>query len=445
MKKSKLLQLSLCLSAASMLASVPHADADGDGETGASDEVFGKLTRALETDNRELFLSAFHYPIKICIDGKYIRATNAQALAGYSLDQLLGGQALKKNLRSAMAEMDMGEPYEFTYGGKQVFGFGAYVSDRENLQIAYTDDGVFELTRYGCGMPKQTFCNNPEQDDLIHMQSYRHAWMFNQGVYENFLDHNYSKLVTKPMYDTAGGGLELTLDGKKLNLTRVPSSFDEAPVYSDGAADYLVTLPGEYGVDYCESPIACGVVPYAFVFVKKKGSESCEPGQIVLAEKMELNFCPFDQNANAEIRLFTQGFNQISAEAEKMVGKSYADGSSRAALRFEERAMNFDTGVMAPKGTDPASEGHYKVTAAELTLDGKTLVALSEELHAILFADGDTEIRAVLEGDYDSAKLNPDRLACANDSTCNQPDSRVVLFVRNKTGICERLVLAQVK
>ena len=428
---------------ASALACSSHAE-EGD-DTADTDAVFAKLSNALDTDNRDLFLSALRYPVKICIDGKYIRATNAQALAGYSLDQLLGGQALKQKLKASMGEMATGEVYEFSYGGDQAFGLGAYVSDSETLQLAYTEKGIYEISREGCLMPKLNFCGNPEQDYLIRMLSYRDAWLFNSAVYENFLDHNYSKLVTIPKYDATGGGIELTLDGKKLNLVRDPSSFDEAPIYSDGSAEYMIMLPMEYGEDYCRGPGVCDAVPYAHIFVRKKGGAACEPGRIVLAEKMQLNFCPFDQTANAEIRLFTQGFNLLSGEAEKMQGKSYADGNGRASIRFEPRAMNFETQSMAPKGTDPESDGHYRVTTAELVLDGKTLTSLSEELNAILFTDGDTEIRAVLEGDYDSARVNQDRLVCAGDSSCNLPDSRVVLFVRNKTGICERLVLAKVK
>ena len=117
MKKSKLLQLYFCLGVASALACSSHAE-EGD-DTADTDAVFAKLSNALDTDNRDLFLSALRYPVKICIDGKYIRATNAQALAGYSLDQLLGGQALKQKLKASMGEMATGEVYEFSYGGDQ--------------------------------------------------------------------------------------------------------------------------------------------------------------------------------------------------------------------------------------------------------------------------------------------------------------------------------------
>ncbi|MBQ8708809.1 MAG: hypothetical protein IJ523_12035 [Succinivibrionaceae bacterium] len=443
MKISKFLRLSFSLCAASALVCASYAE---DGEKPeARDAVFAKLSKALETDNRDLFLSALRYPIKICINGKYIRATSAQTLSDYSLDQLLGSQTLKQKIRSSMAGRNAGNDYELSYGGDPVFSLDAYVSESETLRLNYTEKGVYEINRQECVMPKLNFCNNPEQDDLIYMQSFQAAWRFNSAVYENFLDHNYSKLVTIPIYDAAGGGVELTLDGKRLNLVRDPSSFDEAPIYSDGSAEYMIMLPKEDGVLYCYGLGFCDAVSYAHIFVKKKGSVSCEPGRVVLAEKMELNFCPFDQIANAEIRLFTQGFNHLSDETGKLQGKSYADDNGRASLRFEPRAMNIDTKSLAPKGTDPESSGHYRVTAAELVLDGKTLTTLSEELHAILFTDGDTEIRAVLEGDYDSPAVNTDHLVCAGDSSCNQPDSRIVLFVRNKTGICERLVLALVK
>lgn len=426
--------LALLFSAALLPAASAAEEAAASQEPEERD-VFGIIKTAVNNNDRDLFLTALSYPLSLCINNELRVYQNAEALKGFTLAEIIGSQELLASLKANLDGMRSGEAFEVAYDNYQVMGAGAYVSDKERVTINFTDNrGIYEMNSGGCGgvrVPKLSFCGDAEQDALINMLALRSFWMFNRGVYENFRDHGYSRLEMTPGEIAAGGRYDFIFEGQKLSLVRDPSSFNSAPVFHDGSREYMILAPAEFGAEYCKYPGQCRPVPYLHVFSKKKGAERCDPGEIVLAEKHTLNFCPFDKTFNAEIRLFTEGFGFDQPDLFK---NSYGNQAGDISLSFEERTVK-----TVPEGSQ---EGYDEtVTFAMLSLKGEKLETRYSLHHNLVFQSGDTEILAVPAGDYEKANSDTYNLGCAGEDVCVRPLEKMLLFVRKGNGNCHRLSL----
>ena len=406
-----------------------------------------KVKKAMETNDRDLFVSALRFPLTMCFTGTPVRYTQPSDLDAFSLELIMGGQNVINAFVRDNRDRRTGEPYEVAFDNEQVFGVFANSSDSEWLSMSYTSKGVYEIRDSRCSdrrIPKLSFCNNQEQDAKINMFAMLSKWYSNSGVYENFSDHSRSSIVAKSGYDVAGGSYEFILNGRKLNLTRDPGSFDEAPVYYDENYEYMIMSPGQPGESYCEGPLLCRKIPYLHVFAKKKGSAACDDGEIVLAEKETLNFCPFNQINNHEIRLFSEGF---TTAIDKILDRRYGS-SDGAILRFEGRLYSYDD-VPAPENISEAEKNNYYTKKfAILTYNGRkyeTALAESDSNPAkLMFSSDEFEIMALPEGDFDQTNYDNPSLRCAAgfyDDKCKLDPQRYVLFVRNKDGECVRFPL----
>ncbi len=422
----------------------------------ADDEIdehapFAKIKKAVETNDKDLFVSSLRFPLTMCFTGVPVRYVEPSELEPFSLELILGSQNMIKAFAESAKDRRTGEAYEMAYDNEQVFGFYAHASDNEWLSLSYTSKGVYEIRDSRCSEKapaKLTFCNNDEQDARINMFARLSKWFSNSGVYENFVDHSYSKIVAKSGYDAAGGSYEFTLNGKKLNLTRDPKSYDESPVYYDDQYEYMIMSPGMIGEDYCDGPMLCRNIPFLHVFAKKKGSQTCDPGEMVFAEKETLNFCPFNQLQNEEIRLFSEGF---TTNVDSIINKQYRSGSG-ALLRFEGRLYSYNDEPAPENIPDSEKSNYYTRNFAVLSFNGRkyeSAVGGSERNPAkIIFSSDELEIMALPEGDYDQDNTDNPSLNCVGgfyDEKCNLNPVRYVLFVRNKTGECERYSLDMAK
>ncbi|WP_019003048.1 hypothetical protein [Succinimonas amylolytica] len=395
-------------------------------------DVFGIIKTAVSNNDRDLLLTAFRYPVALCINEKLEVYQNAEALKKYTVAEIIGSDSLVSSLVTSLQSQSSGEAFEISYDNYQVMGVGAYVTDREMVTINFTQQGIFAVNGTGCGglkVPKLQFCGDPEQDALINMLALNSFWMFNSGTYENFRDHAYSRLEMIPGDTVAGGGYDFIFEGKKLNLVRDPGSFNSAPLFHDDSKEYMILAPAEPGEEYCSYPGVCHPVPFIHVFSKSRGASKCDSGEIVLAEKYTLNFCPFSPRFNAEIRLFTEGF---SLEQPDLFKNSYRNGTGDMALSFEERKVTRGSG-------DNSYEEN--VNFAVLTFKGQKFETAYSLKHNMVFRNGDTEILAVPAGDYDRANQETENFRCAMEDQCVRPTERMLLFVRSGNGNCERYSL----
>ncbi len=395
-------------------------------------DIFGIIKTAVNKNDRDLLLTAFRYPVSLCINDRLEVYQNAEALKKYTLAEIIGSEGLVSSLKTSLDSQSSGEAFEVSYGNYQVMGIGAYVSDSEMVGISFTEQGIFSVNGPGCGglkVPKLQFCGDPEQDALINMLAQNSFWMFNNGTYENFRDHAYSRLEMIPGDTVAGGSYDFVFEGKKLSLERDPGSFHSAPVFRDAGKEYLILAPAEPGEEYCKYPGLCRPVPFVHVFSKDRGAAKCDPGEIVLAEKYTLNFCPFAPRFNAEIRLFTEGF---TLEQPELFQNSYRNEAGDMALSFEERKVTRGSGDESYEDT-----GNF----ALLTFKGQKFEIPYSLKHNLVFRNGDTEILAVPAGDYERANRDSENLGCVMEDQCIRPTERMLLFVRSGNGNCERYPL----
>lgn len=420
-----------------LLSAVLLNGATADSDTSES-SIIEALKKSLNDNSTGPILDSLQYPITMCVKNRISRFRSADELRSYSLEELLGGSEVIPILKDYLNNQAGAEAAEVSYGNRQVFNITQQKTDAQYVSINFTGDGIYRIEHAGCNgskFPKLKFCGDREKDAKINMMAHNSTVFFNRGTYENFSDTGYSKIVMTPLEDTAGGAVDFTLNGKKLNLTRDPLSFDEAPVYTDGTREYMILSPGEFNEIYCFYPGRCRPVPFIHVFSRAKGSDTCDAEELVLAEKFTLNFCPFDRNMSSEIRLYTEGFS-FNPEQVASGMDSYAGTDGSTSLRFESRTIKIEI-------PDEEGGGTYdkKAAMAVLTYGGSTYETEITENPLIYFTADDREIVAVAEGDYDKSNVIFDNLSCSEENSCIPPDERMVLFIRDSEGKCERMPL----
>ncbi len=409
------------------------------------------FAKAVAAGDRDLLLTAFKFPVEMCVSGEPAVYPDAASLASYSLEDILGGRENVEELKNRFGEASTGEPTEAAWNDQMLFFFGA--SEHKFISFSYTGDGIVTVRDERCQdrmVPRRlSFCGDPLQDAMITMHANQSAWYHSSGVYENFLDHRGSVLNVRSLDSGNGGTVDFSLDGQRLDLVRTPTSFKAAPVFQDRASgdQYLVTLPEEFGQDYCEGPDRCIPVPYAYVFHKAAGRDSCDPEPIVLAEKYMYNFCPLDRIESAEIRLFTEGFinGRDVFDGVDLLKMTFADPAGKIFLRFENgvvdsqgTAHGHDSELARLYQDDKAPEGTYGEMIGVLNYGGRTLRGVYHAYQRLVFRNGEDEILALPEGDYDGTTGD---LSCAEQDGCTISQGRFVLFVRNALAGCERIVL----
>lgn len=404
------------------------------------DHVISSIRKAVTGNDAGQFIKALHYPITLCLNGRQGRFQNEDELKGYGIADFLGSQKIVAPFAEFLKGPSPAEGFEISYGGKQVFGLGHSVDDDTYVFISYTEDGIYEIRNGQCGetkFPKLVFCNDPEKDAFINMLAHHSTAFYNRGTYENFISGGYSKIVMTPSEKVAGGSVDFILNGKKLDLKRDPKSYDEAPVYSDDSADYMILSPGEFDEIYCFYPGRCRPIPFIHVFMRPKGAETCNGDELVLAEKYGLNFCPRDRNMSSEIRLFSEGF---AKNGEPLVSRVFTDDGGLTSVKFESRTVE-------EKIPEEDGGGTYDrdVTVAVLKLNGKEYETVLTDFDQVVFRTPDREIMAVPEGDYDLVNGDFPNLACAEEDLCVPATEKVVLFIRDGEGNCERRALKAVR
>ena len=138
---------------------------------------------------------------------------------------------------------------------------------------------------------------------------------------------------------------------------------------------------------------------------------------------------------SSEIRLYTEGFS-FNPEQVASGMDSYAGTDGSTSLRFESRTIKIEI-------PDEEGGGTYdkKAAMAVLTYGGSTYETEITENPLIYFTADDREIVAVAEGDYDKSNVIFDNLSCSEENSCIPPDERMVLFIRDSEGKCERMPL----
>ncbi len=402
-------------------------------EAGPEEVVIKAIKKSVAENNASLLTSQIQYPITICLNKKPTRITSAEGLKDYKLSDILGSEDHLKALKETLKEYATGDAYEYSYDNLQVYGIYASGDDERSVSLRFTEKGIFDIDNNQCesvNFPKQKYCNDPEKDALINMLGNHSTNFYNDGTYERFTQDGYSKLTMTSMEEAKGGKIDFTLNGKKLNLTRDPLSFDAIPVYTDGTKEYMILAPGQPGETYCYYPGNCRSVPYVYVFTKAKGAETCDGDDFVLAEKYVLNFCPGENLYNQEIQNFTQGF--AIGESGALNNKSYSNKDKSITVKF------------IPEKTPAGEASEYNKPITEkaiLTYKGQTVTEKFPIDHNLVFTVGEEEILVVPEGDYD--KANPDdlNLDCAIEGQCTPGTERVVLIIRDSQGTCQRLPL----
>lgn len=389
-------------------------------------KTFEKIRSAIQQNDQTALAELVDYPIQICYENKLQMITDKSEFQKLNLEKLFGNAEVLKAMQKYMANISHGEPLEF-YAGTEEYPFGINGYDEKtdaSSFFVYTVNGIHEINSSTCEaqIPKSTFCNNKRQDAKITMYA-NYSALWHKNTYENFVDYNYSSISLNTGFVKE---LELTLQGQKFKLTRDNHSLLQMPVYSDETHDYLIMTPSRMDSLMCDEPDdpKCAHFPeYVHIFRKAKDSTTCDDGEIVLAEKYSLNFCPFNQINNTEIRLFTSGFKSGIAPGDDL-NSTYSNSESGTSVKFIKKND---------------SDG-YEQTFAVLTYNGSEYEIVVNDYDKTIFNTADKEILAIFEGDYDQAG-NVDNLRCGLGE-CSTDRKRIVLFARDKNGVCERIALA---
>ena len=103
-----------------------------------------KVKKAMETNDRDLFVSALRFPLTMCFTGTPVRYTQPSDLDAFSLELIMGGQNVINAFVRDNRDRRTGEPYEVAFDNEQVFGVFANSSDSEWLSMSYTSKGVYD-------------------------------------------------------------------------------------------------------------------------------------------------------------------------------------------------------------------------------------------------------------------------------------------------------------
>ena len=184
-------------SLAAVTAAAPaYCEEDEEG----SGKVFNSIKKAITEKDRDLFIRTLRYPFETCFKNENKRFLNPGELEGYSLADLLGSEAMLDAYIKEIAGRASGEYFELAYDNEQVAGVFASVGDNESSFINYTSKGIYKINKTNCQakMPKLEFCHNTLMDAQIRMFAMNSFWEFNDGTFENFTDHKYSKIDYEP-------------------------------------------------------------------------------------------------------------------------------------------------------------------------------------------------------------------------------------------------------
>ncbi len=397
--------------------------------------------QALLDDNKEMFLSSFNYPVEMCINNELRHFDNASQLSAYSMEDILGGPELFKKFKEVVKERDHGEFYETAYDNLQVSGLFVYVSEKLDANLGYTAKGIHQIHRSNCN-PKIVnlkFCNNVVQDAHIRMLTVNNMWEYPYGEFENFLDHSYSKILINSDNNKLSKELNFIIDGKAIKGKRVEGFYNDAPVFTDGKDQYMILSSSENDENLCIEGM-CQPVHYFHIYKKDGDTGTCE--DIVLTEKYSLNFCPYDRRQSSEIAYYNNGFEFDTTTYN--AGTVFSSSSNSTTVSFELGLSCFEGEKVRPLA-NPIPEDCYEQTVMALNYQGKKYYRNVDKHMQFVFNAGDLEILAVPEGDFDAKTENyrDKHLMCALDFVCQRNAKRMVLFVRNKEGMCERVVLDQ--
>lgn len=423
-------------SLAAVTAAAPaYCEEDEEG----SGKVFNSIKKAITEKDRDLFVRTLRYPFETCFKNENKRFLNPGELEGYSLADLLGSEALLDAYIKEIAGRASGEYFELAYDNEQVAGVFASVGDNESSFINYTSKGIYKINKTNCQakMPKLEFCHNTLMDAQIRMFAMNSFWEFNDGTFENFTDHKYSKIDYEPgeikIFDT----VKFTLDGKEIEAKRDPRSFNDAPVYTSGTSQYMILAPQDPNRIYCYAEGICTPVSYVHIYAKDGPDGACE--HVVLPEKYTLNFCPKNRLHSSEIRLYTEGFS-LRDKFWDDFSSVYTSADGAYSFGIEEKMVTFDNKVLPPAEVN--GEDSIKKSVAVLRFGGQEYYYVEKFEGSISFKVGDREILALPEGDYDAIPDNTTgKYGCMEGFDCARNTSRVVLFARNSDGICDRIVL----
>lgn len=359
------------------------------------------------------------YPFEVCENDYRKVLPNKEAFQQYGFNKLFNNneQFITKFVEHVKT-MDL-ESNTCEICAPDMYYNVSYFDESSNAYMGFkynNNKGLFEFDTSECiyRLPKVEFCGDPELDAYIRMLGYENSNDYIIGEYENFQDHKYS-YVKLPL----GDEIDIILDNKKLHLKRNMNSFSNMKIYSDDVNEYLiVTAPGQ-SREVCpmdpEGDV-CSDAQYVHVFKRPKGVPNCGYGDIVLADKYNDNFCPFNPLYNSEIRLY-DGFY-------KNLNEAYGTYSNEAQ----------DTKLSIKN--DPT---YNYLNIFDFTYQGKQYTYNNKgDLPSYSLKADDKEVLIVLEGNYDQ-KITESEFS--NSSYVEFNYSKAVLFLRDADGNCQRLSL----